>query len=148
VRPSPPPPVPSRVLDSVAELPRLAVARTLRAHPHWSLANVFGVIEGGGPRADALGQLTIGDLLRGDPCESIDHVRLARAVRLRGAEFDQIVFEVLCEARCDVGAGYLRARVGGPRWKVQASLGRLVATGKVARSGNTSTTRYRAVIRG
>jgi hypothetical protein len=133
-----------RVLESVAELPRVAVARTLRAHPEWSLANVFAVIEGGGPRADALGRLTIAELIS-DASENIDHGRLARAVRRRGAEFDQIVFEVLCEARDDVGAGYLRTRVGGPRWKLQDSLGRLVSARRVVRSGTTSATRYRAV---
>jgi hypothetical protein len=139
----------SRVLESVGELPRLAVARTLRTHPEWSLASVFGVIERGGPRADTLGRLTIAELLGGDAsedCPYIDRVRLARALRQRGAKFDQVVFDVLCEARGDVGAGYLRERVGGPRWKLQDSLGRLVAAGRVVRSGNTSTTRYHAVM--
>jgi hypothetical protein len=55
------------------------------------------------------------------------------------------VFEVLYEARGDVGAGYLRARVGGPRWKLQDSLGRLIAAGKVIKIGSTSATRYRVV---
>jgi hypothetical protein len=54
-----------RVLESVAELPRLAMARTLRAHPEWSLENVFGVIERGGPRSDALGRVSIAELLDG-----------------------------------------------------------------------------------
>lgn len=39
-------------------------------------------------------------------------------------------------------AAYLRARVGGPRWKLQASLRRLVNAGLVERSGSTSATRY------
>jgi hypothetical protein len=131
--------------------PRLdhhVLARTLRAHPEWSLENVLGVIESGGPRADALGRLTIAELLgdASEDCSDIDRVRLARALRRRGAKFDQIVFEVLCEASAEVQAAYLRARVGGPRWKLQASLGRLVGAGKVVRSGTTSTTRYRAVM--
>jgi hypothetical protein len=136
-----------RVLDPVAELPRLALARTLRAHPEWLLANVFGVIKRGGPRAAALGKLTIGELLDG-PCEkptSIDRARHRRATRCNGAEFDQLVFEVLCEAQDDVASGYLRARLGGPRWKMQKSLRRLHEAGKVVTSGATSATRHRAV---
>jgi hypothetical protein len=138
----------SRVLESVEELPLLAVARTLRAHPEWSLANLFGVIERGGPRADALGRLTIADLLDGSASEGrpiIDRAHRWQAMQQSGPEFDQLVFEVLCEAREDVAAGYLRARLGGPRWKLQGSLGRLVTAGKVIRSGTTSATRYRAV---
>jgi hypothetical protein len=136
-----------RVLEYVADLPRLALARTLRAHPEWLLANVFGIIERGGPRAAALGRLTIGELLDG-PSETpliIDRGRHRRATRCNGAEFDQLVFEVLCEARDDVASGYLRARLGGPRWKMQNSLRRLVAAGKVVTSGATSATRHRAV---
>jgi hypothetical protein len=163
VRPSPPSSVPrpetrqargapgirtNRVLESIAELPRLAVARTLRAHPEWSLANVFGVIERGGPRAAALGALTIAELLEGSAitdAPSIDYVRRRRAMRCNGAEFDRLVLEVLCEAQGEVGASYLRARLGGPRWKLQSSLGRVVAAGKVIRTGTTSATRYRVV---
>jgi hypothetical protein len=111
----------------------------LRAHPEWSLANVFEVIERGGPRAAALGKLTIAEL-RDD-----DRARRSRAMLLQGPGFDQLVFEVVREAGGDVASGYLRVRLGGPRWKMQDSLGRLVAAGKIARSGNTSTTRYRAV---
>jgi hypothetical protein len=135
----------SRVLESVTELPRVAVARTLRAHPEWSLANLLGVIERGGPRAAALGGLTIAELLEGSAttdAPSIDHVRRRRAMRCNGLEFDRLVFEVLCEAPGEVGASHLRARLGGPRWKLQSSLGRLVATGKVIRTGTTSATRY------
>jgi hypothetical protein len=129
----------SRVLESVSELPRLAVARTLRAHPEWSLANVFGVIERGGPRADALGKLTIAELLDND------RARRSRAMGLQGPQFDQLVFEVLREAGGDVASSYLRARLGGPRWKMQDSLGRLVGAGRVVRRGATSATRYRVV---
>lgn len=138
----------SRVLESIAELPRLAVVRTLRAHPEWSLESLFGVIERGGPRADVLGGLTIAELLDGDAgesCSHIDPVRRRQAMRCNGAAFDQLVFETLCEARDDVASGYLRARLGGPRWKMQKSLHRLVAAGKVVTSGATSATRHRAV---
>jgi hypothetical protein len=137
----------SRVLESVAELPRLTIARTLRAHPQWSLANVFGVIERGGPRAAALGRLTIAELLDGANEHSLnnDRARRGRAMRCNGTEFDQLVLEVLREAPGEVASGYLRARLGGPRWKMQDSLGRLVGTGKVIRNGTTSATRYRAV---
>lgn len=40
--------------------------------------------------------------------------------------------KVIADARGSgsrVGAGYLRARVGGPRWKLQGDLRRLVAAG-------------------
>jgi hypothetical protein len=137
----------SRVLESIGELPRLAIARTLRAHPEWSLANVFEVIERRGPRAAALGKLTIAELLDG-PSEQppiIDHARHRRATQCDGVEFDQLVFEVLCEARVEVASGYLRAQLGGPRWKMQKSLHRLQAAGKVVTTGATSATRHRAV---
>ncbi len=137
-----------RVLASVDDLPRLAVTRALREHPEWSLQDVFSVIASGGPLSELLGCLTVAELLSFEPRKSgrtIDRARLRRAKRAVGAEFDQLVFEVLCEAPGDVGRAYLVARLGGPRWKLQASLGRLVAANKVSRSGKTSTTGYRAV---
>lgn len=77
--------------------------------------------------------------------EVSDDVRLEHALALSGAAFDAEVLAVLREAGDAVAAGYLSARVGGPRWKLQASLGRLVRAGLVTRRGATSDTRYRAV---
>ena len=68
--------------------------------------------------------------------------RLAEAKQATGASFDEYVLAVLAEASGPVKAAYLRERVGGPRWKLQASLQRLIAAGQAARSGATSTTRY------
>lgn len=76
--------------------------------------------------------------------ELIDQDRLTRASESTGADFDAEVLEVLCEAGHEVAAAYLRERVGGPRWKLQASLGRLVKARLVERRGTTSSTRYRA----
>jgi hypothetical protein len=136
-----------RVLASVDDLQRLVVARTLRAHPEWLFANVAGIIERGGPRADALGRLTVAELAQadvGEVCPDIDRARRWRAMQRNGAAFDRLVFEVLCEAPGPVGASYLRARLGGPRWKLQASLHRLLADEKIERTGKTSAVRYTA----
>jgi hypothetical protein len=92
--------------------------------------------------------LTIADLVAAEANEvrpAVDRSRRWRAMRLRGAPFDQLVFEVLCEAPGEVASGYLRAQLGGPRWKLKDSLERLVAAGKVVKRGMTSATRYRAV---
>jgi hypothetical protein len=137
-----------RVLASEVDLPRLVVARTLRAHPEWSLEDVFGVIERGGPRAAVLGRLTIAELVHadvGESCPDIDRARRWRAMQRHGAAFDQLVFEVLCEATGPVAASYIRARLGGPRWKLQASYHRLMVAKRIKRTGNTSGVRYHAV---
>jgi hypothetical protein len=140
------------------------LARTLREHPDWSLEELFAYIDSGCDLAAVLGELTVADL-RVEPkaprladalqrahssvtplrTRTINPARQRRAQRLGGARFDQLMFEVLCEAQGDVGASYLRARLGGPRWKLQDSLGRLIAAGKVIKIGNTSATRYRVV---
>ncbi|WP_146662087.1 hypothetical protein [Enhygromyxa salina] len=72
----------------------------------------------------------------------IQRGRLERASRASGEEFDACVVEVLGEAPRRVGAAYLRARLGGPRWKLLGSLRRLIAAGVVERTGVTSGTRY------
>jgi hypothetical protein len=78
----------------------------------------------------------------------IHYERLALAVRCQGECFDKIVYEVLIEAGKAVGAAYLRARVGGPRWKLQSSLRRLAGAGMVERRGATSDARYLAIAEG
>jgi hypothetical protein len=78
----------------------------------------------------------------GDP--PIDRQRLRAAEQLRGEDFDECVRATIDEAGSSrVRAAYLRARVGGPRWKLQASLRRLVDAGVLERSGSTNATRYR-----
>ena len=66
-----------------------------------------------------------------------------RRRRSFGRAFDELVHEVIAEARRPIGAAYLRERVGGPRWKLQHSLRRLSAAGLIRRDGTTSATRYR-----
>ena len=67
------------------------------------------------------------------------------AERLHGRDFDELVLDALETAwPAKVAASELRAHVGGPRWKLQASTERLVRRGLVARVGKTSDTRYSA----
>ena len=99
-------------------------------------------MDGKGPRASLLRQVTIGEL-RGELEPPIDPERLARSTRLQGVEFDRVVLEIVTEAGQWVPSGYIRARAGGPRWKVQAALGRLVDVEELERRGTTSATRYR-----
>jgi hypothetical protein len=133
---------------------RRAVLAVLRGHPEWTLGHVFSHLEQNGPRALLLRDLTLGELLAAPDLDQItlpedggppvDRKRLEAAKRLSGAGFDECVREVIAEAsQTPVGASYLRARVGGPRWKLQAALRRLVDAGVVERSGSTSGTRYR-----
>jgi hypothetical protein len=142
-----------------AVVERYVLARTLREHPEWRLEDLFAFIDDGRGLAAVLGELTVADLcvepdstaLLVDavtPARSRAHrdaTRLRRALRAEGAAFDELVFEVLCDAG-EVGAAYLRARLGGPRWKLQNSLGRLIAAGQAVKRGNTFATRYRAVV--
>jgi hypothetical protein len=76
----------------------------------------------------------------------IDRSALEQAKRLNGPAFDAHVLRAISSAGGEpVSASYLRARVGGPRWKLQNSLRRLVDAGDVERDGVTSSTRYRAI---
>jgi hypothetical protein len=131
---------------------RRAVLSVLRAHPEWTLAHLATLLEHDGARAPVLRELTVGELLdeptptavllAEDGGPAIDPERLAAAQQRCGAQFDRCVRQALDEAPYPVGAGYLRARVGGPRWKLLASLRRLIAAGLVQRDGATCSTRY------
>ena len=73
----------------------------------------------------------------------IDRSELEQAKRLNGEAFDICVLRAICSAGGrPVSASYLRARVGGPRWKLQNSLRRLADAGDIERDGVTSSTRY------
>jgi hypothetical protein len=131
-----------------------AVLAVLRRHPEWTLGQLFEHFERDGDRAAVLRELTLGDLFEDpdlpqlvmaiDGGPPIDRLRLRAAEELHGAEFDEVVRAVIDEAgQHRISAAYLRARVGGPRWKLQESLGRLVTAGVLERSGSTSGTRYR-----
>ena len=114
-----------------------------RSHPEWTLGQLLEL--DGTETGKWLERVRVGDLWT--KAERVDLNGLARAMKLRGPEFDACVLDVIREAPGIVGASYLRFRVGGPRWKLQASLGRLTAAGEVQRSGTTSGTRYRIVPR-
>ncbi|HLT40566.1 MAG TPA: hypothetical protein VK034_30020 [Enhygromyxa sp.] len=145
--------MPTNLEPLLHEAERRAVVAVLRGHPEWTLGHVFSHLEQNGSRAPLLRELTLGELLD-DPCldqiiraadggPPVDRKRRVEAKKLTGERFDECVRAVLIEARgTPVGAAYLRARVGGPRWKLQASLRRLVNARLVRRSGSTSATRY------
>jgi hypothetical protein len=126
--------------------------RVMHLHPEWTFGDLLGYVGGGGTRSAALRGLTMSELLTGPeegslalPCDggpAVDVVRLEQAKRAHGEEFDRLLAQVLAEAGRAVSAGYLRARVGGPRWKLQAALGRLVVDEIAVRTGVTSATRY------
>lgn len=132
----------------VSQFERRVLIAVLRAHPEWTLEQLM---RHRGEYQAALRDLTIDELQNlplgfvadradGPP---IQIERLERAKRTTNpVKFDAIVLEVLGEAPWPVRAGYMRARVGGPRWKLQNSLGRLVSAGRVSRSGLTSDTIY------
>lgn len=138
----------------LADAERRAVVLVLRAHPDWTLGQVFEQLARG-PRSATLREVTIGELLADlggdslvlpdDGGPLIDQRRLELAKRAQGADFDGYLYKVLTEAEGFVAAHYLRARVGGPRWKLLKGLERLRAAGKVERDGKTSATRYRAL---
>jgi hypothetical protein len=133
---------PTSILD---ETKRLALVITIREHPEWSLANLLDRVDEDDAHAHALRRLTVRELMH-DPGVEMARVRLARARRSNGDEFDELVLAVLVELWPNpVAAFEFRARVGGPRWKVLASLGRLVAAGKAIRTGNTCGVRHTAV---
>lgn len=79
---------------------------------------------------------------------TIDLDLRARASAESGQSFDAYVLSVLRQSYPKlVDASYLRARLGGPRWKLQHSLNRLAKAQLVLRIGRTSDTRYAALSR-
>ncbi|PRQ02742.1 hypothetical protein ENSA5_20940 [Enhygromyxa salina] len=145
----------SEVETLLRESERQALILVLRAHPEWTLAELSRCVHSQSPCAEALARLTVGDLLvgvgseRGDlqlPDDGgplINRALLERAKRADGEVFDALVESVILDSpHTAVSAKYLRARLGGPRWKLQAALARLVAAGVVERGGKTSATRY------
>ena len=119
-----------------------AVIIALHENPEWTLADLDARMDAGGPRAAALANLTVGALRSAG---SDPEVRRFVAQRAYGPRFDALVHAVLVEARRPVGAAYVRARLGGLRWKLQGSFRRLVSAGLAERSGTTSNTRYRGI---
>lgn len=139
-----------------AEFEKRKIVRVLRTNPDWSLRTLLQFLHDKGPEVGALGDLTIGDLIT-DPAAArlrvctdgagsiIDLDRRERAERVYGEVFDDLLLEVLREVRPRaVAASYLTVRLGGPRWKLQASARRLVEAGSATKTGVTSGTRYAA----
>lgn len=127
------------------ETERLALVIAIREHPEWSLADLLDRVDAEDGRADVLRRLTVHELMH-DPGVETACVRLVRARRSTGVAFDNFVLDVLTERwPRSVAPFELRAQLGGPRWKRQAALGRLVAAGKATRTGSTCDARYTAV---
>ena len=127
----------------IHEVQRRATITALRENPEWLLLDLDACARGGGSYARQLSEVTLAELR--DEAFGPVPVRLAAAEALKGEEFDAVVHTVLLEVGRFVGARYLRSRVGGPRWKLQAALGRLVAAGLAERTGVTSDAAYRGV---
>ncbi|NVB38223.1 hypothetical protein G6O69_38035 [Pseudenhygromyxa sp. WMMC2535] len=134
---------------------RSAVLRVIYGHPEISLGELASFVMSDDPLAPVLRTLTIDELLQvsrtaqggdSDP-SAIDYARLGRAKKATGEDFDELAIEVLTAAGRPVAAAYLRTRLGGPRWKLQASMRRLEAAGVVRRHGQTSGTRWGLVER-
>jgi hypothetical protein len=123
-------------------------AQLLRAHPDATLGDL---VDPPGAAGLVLRSLTLAELLALGADEKAE--RLATAGKLQGRDFDAMVLRELAEHEqrlAEAGIRYyigmsraqLVERVGGPRWKIQAAMRRLVGVGKVTRSGITSGTRY------
>jgi hypothetical protein len=129
---------------------RRALVAVLRSRPDLTLDKLQDCFTG--RYGATLRTITVRELLESDmdielPDDGgplIDRGALEQAKRLNGPAFDACVLRAICSAGGQpVSASYLRARVGGPRWKLQGSLRRLVDAGDVERDGVTSSTRYR-----
>jgi len=134
---------------------RHALVSVVRAHPDWTLRELLTQLGAGGRYGTALQDVTIGELLTAPaPLQTlllsdgdeppVDPARLSAAQRAKNGDFDRHVREVIAEANGRaVGAAYLRVRVGGPRWKLQASLRRLADAEVIEQRGRTSATLYK-----
>lgn len=131
----------SRAKQIEHETTRLALVLVLRDHPDWTLADLFERMDRADRHARALRKLTVQDLATSP---AIEPVEPAIAMRARGPKFDGMVLRVVLASTHPVKACDLRARLGGPRWKLQASLRRLARAGKIQRTGKTADTHYHA----
>src|SRR5690606_18888530 len=123
------------------EFHRRVAARALRLFPDRPLHDLVDLVSGDSPHATALRSLTLAELQE----ESIEAQQRVLAERLGGDDFDRIMLEIIAGAGDWVSASYIRARAGGPRWKLLQSVGRLIDAGQLERRGKTSATQYRAV---
>jgi hypothetical protein len=124
-------PLSTRLETILNEAERKALVAVLRSRPELTLEKLQDCFVG--RYGDTLRSITVGELIELDVDLDLP---------------EDGVFDVIGAAGGHpVSAGYLRARVGGPRWKLQGSLRRLVDAGKIDRKGVTSSTRYRVVVR-
>ena len=142
----------NRLETILNEAERRALVAVLRAKPELTLEDLQDCFTG--RHGATLRTITVRELLDArvelelpeDGGPPIDRGALEQAKRVNGTEYDAYVLRAVCSAGGrPVSASYLRARVGGPRWKLQGSLRRLVDAGEVERSGVTSSTRYQPV---
>jgi hypothetical protein len=131
---------------------RRALVAVLRSRPDLTLDKLQDCFTG--RYGATLRTITIRELLEtethielpDDGGPVVDRSALEQAKRLNGPAYDAYVLQAIRTAGGEpVSASYLRARVGGPRWKLQGPLRRLVDAGEVERDGITSSTRYRGI---
>lgn len=142
----------NRLETILNEAERRALVAVLRARPELTLEKLQDCFTG--RYGETLRSITVGELIEleagvelpEDGGPPIDRAVLELAKRSSGEDYDLLVYDAIVAANGRaVSAGYLRARVGGPRWKLQGSLRRLVDAQQIERHGVTSSTRYRAV---
>ena len=131
------------VMVLMHQVQRRATITALRENPEWLLVDLDAFMQGDGVYAEHLSTVTVGELR--DEALGPPPVQLHVARALTGAEFDEMVHAVLLEVGRFVPHRDLRSRLGGPRWKLQAALGRLVDAGRAERIGVTSDAAYRGV---
>jgi hypothetical protein len=130
-----PPNLVSIIESRLSETERDAAILALRARPDATIRDLAGLLES--KHAATVGAITLAELTRSAPPSPRQLAELAR-----GPEFDAIVLAVITSLGRQVGASEITEHVGGPRWKLHASLTRLVDSGSLQRSGSTSGTRY------
>lgn len=115
----------------------------LRAHPEWTLATVFAELERNERRRWLLEELTIGDVLALAIPSIVPNDPL---LSMSSGEIDEALLRLLAEAAgAFVRMRDLATRIDVPRYRLQSSLRRLTAAGRVERVGATVCTRYRLV---
>jgi hypothetical protein len=146
-----------RFNEALERKQRAAIIDQLRADRDLTIDELIRVREAQG---DSLGDITVGELISGRPGRSARPARRKRAARkarrrggrkkvdTRTAEgrelYDASVFQAVKSAKGSVTADAVREQVGGTGDQMRRSLGRLVDTKKVKRSGRGRGTKYEA----
>ena len=128
---------------------RPALASLVRSQHALTIGQLAVLLEG--EHGEVLGELTIAELeaasrasfmVAWDGGPSIDMAMRRAAMRARGEEFLSHMRHVFHSAPGPINASYLRARLGGPRWKLQTAVRKLEELGEVSRRGKTYGTVY------